>query len=101
MEFKWDPQKAAKNLRKHKVSFKKGATLFNDPLSATVPDPDHSDEEGRYIIVGISNRFRQLIVSFAEQGDRIRITPALACGASVSARELTRAERKAYEKETP
>jgi len=92
MEFKWNPKKAAKNLRKHHVSFKEAATVFSDPLSATVPDPDHSEEEDRYIIVGMSHRFRQLIVSFAEQGDCIRI---------ISARELTRAERKAYEEETP
>jgi uncharacterized DUF497 family protein len=91
MEFKWDPKKAAKNLRKHKVSFKEAATVFSDPLSATVPDPDHSEEENRYIIVGMANRFRQLIVSFAEQGDCIRI---------ISARELTRTERKTYEEET-
>jgi uncharacterized DUF497 family protein len=92
MEFKWDPQKAAKNLRKHKVSFKEAATVFSDPLSATVPDPDHSEEEDRYIIVGMSNRLRLLIVSFAEEGDDTRI---------ISARELTRGERKAYEEETP
>ena len=91
MEFKWDPKKAEKNLRKHKVSFKEAATVFSDPLSATVPDPDHSEEENRYIIVGMANRFRQLIVSFAEQGDCIRI---------ISARELTRTERKTYEEET-
>jgi uncharacterized DUF497 family protein len=92
MEFKWDPQKAAKNLRKHKVPFTEAATVFSDPLSATVHDPDHSEDEERYIIVGVSNRFRQLIVSFVEQGDHIRI---------ISARELTRAERKSYEEETP
>lgn len=91
MEFEWDPQKAAKNLRKHKVSFAEAATVFSDSLSATVPDPDHSDEEDRYIIVGKSMRFRLLIVAFAERDDRIRI---------ISARELTRAERKAYEQET-
>ncbi len=101
MEFKWDPRKAAKNLRKHHASFREAATVFSDPLSATVLDPDHSDEEDRYIIVGLSNRFRRLIVSFAEQGDTIRITPALACGASVSARQLTRSERQEYEEETP
>jgi len=92
MEFKWNPQKAAKNLRKHKVSFKEAATVFSDPLSATVPDPDHSEEEDRYIIVGMSNRLRLLIVSFAEEGDDIRI---------ISARELTRGERKAYEEKSP
>jgi len=91
MEFEWDPQKAAKNLRKHKVSFTEAATVFSDPLSVTVPDPDHSAEEDRHIIVGMSNRLRLLIVAFAERGDRIRI---------ISARELTRAEREAYEEET-
>lgn len=101
MEFKWDPRKAAKNLRKHHVSFKEAATVFSDSQSATAPDPDHSDEEDRYVIIGLSNRFRHLIVSFAEQGESIRITPALACGASVSARELTRGERQIYEEETP
>ncbi len=88
MEFEWDPQKAAKNLRKHKVSFTEAATVFDDPLSVTVVDPDHSAEEDRFIIVGQSYRRHLLIVSFAERGERIRI---------ISARELTPAERKAYE----
>ncbi|MEM4204274.1 MAG: BrnT family toxin [Candidatus Methanomethylicaceae archaeon] len=90
MEFEWDPQKAAKNLRKHKVPFTEAATVFDDPLSITVADPDHSAEEERFIIVGQSYRRRLLIVSFAERGDRIRI---------ISARELTRSERRAYEEE--
>jgi uncharacterized DUF497 family protein len=54
MEFEWDPQKAAKNLRKHKVTFNEAATVFDDPLSVTVTDPDHSAEEDRFIIVGQS-----------------------------------------------
>lgn len=90
MEFEWDPQKAAKNLRKHKVPFTEAATVFGDPLSVTVADPDHSMEEDRFIIVGQSYRRRLLILSLAERGDRIRI---------ISARELTRAERRAYEEE--
>ena len=90
MEFEWDPQKAAKNLRKHKVTFNEAATVFDDPLSVTVTDPDHSAEEDRFIIVGQSYRRRLLIVSFAERGDCIRI---------ISARELTPAERRAYEEE--
>jgi len=88
MEFEWDPQKAAKNLRKHKVSFTEAATVFDDPLSVTVVDPDHSAEEDRFIIVGQSYRRHLLIVSFAERGERIRI---------ISARELTPAERRTYE----
>jgi hypothetical protein len=54
----------------------------------TVPDPDHSLDENRFIIVGESHRGRLLIVSHVERGDRIRL---------VSARELTRAERSVYE----
>jgi uncharacterized DUF497 family protein len=77
-------------LRKHKVTFNEAATVFDDPLSVTVTDPDHSAEEDRFIIVGQSYRRRLLIVSFAERGDRIRI---------ISARELTPAERRAYEEE--
>ena len=88
MEFEWDPKKAALNLKRHGVSFQEAATVFGDPLSITVLDPDHSFEENRYIIVGQSHRGRLLIVSYTERGDRIRI---------ISARELTRQERKAYE----
>ena len=88
MEFEWDPQKAAKNQRKHSVSFSEAATVFNDPLSITVFDPDHSEEEDRHIIVGMSNRHRLLIVAFAERGTRIRI---------ISVRSLTHTERKTYE----
>lgn len=76
MEFEWDRHKAARNWRKHKVSFAEAATIFDDPLSVTVADPDHSEEEDRFIIVGQSYRGRLLIVSFAERGDRIRIISA-------------------------
>ena len=91
MEFEWDPKKAAKNLRKHEVSFDEAATVFGDPLGTTVPDPDHSLAENRYITVGMSRRRRLVIVAHTERGERIRI---------ISARALTRAEREAYEEET-
>ena len=52
MEFEWDPQKAARNWQKHKVHFSEAATVFADPLSVTVVDPDHSAEEDRFIIIG-------------------------------------------------
>jgi hypothetical protein len=90
MVFEWDPKKAAINLRRHGVSFQEAATVFSDPLSITVPDPDHSTEEDRYLIIGQSHSHRPLIVSHAEQDNRIRI---------ISARELTRTEREAYEEE--
>jgi uncharacterized protein len=88
MRFEWDPTKAARNLKDHKVSFNEAATVFGDPLGVTVPDPDHSDEEDRLIIVGLSYRSRLLIVSHTENEDVIRI---------ISARELTPREREQYE----
>ncbi len=90
MQFEWDPKKAAANLRKHAVSFAEAATVMADRLSMTFPDPDHSESEDRYITIGTSSRRRLLMVAHTERGDRIRI---------ISARELTRAEREAYEEE--
>jgi len=90
MDFEWNPRKAEVNLRKHDVSFNEAATIFGDELAITVADPDHSDNEDRFITIGWSNRHRLLIVSHTDRGDRIRI---------ISARELTRAERKVYEEE--
>ena len=91
MEFDWDPNKATRNLLRHNVSFGEAATVFSDPLSTTVPDPDHSLDEDRSITLGLSHRGRLLMVAHTERGERIRI---------ISARELTRAEREAYEEET-
>ena len=88
MEFEWDPIKAANNLQKHGVSFNEAASVFGDPFSITVPDPDHSLDEERFIIVGLSHLGRLLIVAHSEQGESIRL---------ISARELTSQERKAYE----
>ena len=88
MEFEWNPRKAAENFRAHKVSFNEAATVFGDSLSATASDPEHSVEERRYITIGLSNRGRLLMVAHAESRERIRI---------ISARTLTRSERKVYE----
>ena len=88
MQFEWSENKAASNLSKHGVSFEEAKTVFDDPLYVDFYDPDHSEDEERYLIVGQSNRGRLLIVSYTERGDSIRL---------ISARELTRAERSAYE----
>ncbi len=88
MQFEWSENKAASNLSKHGVSFKEAKTVFDDPLYVDFYDPDHSEDEERYLIVGESNRGRLLIVSYTERGDSIRL---------ISARELTRTEREAYE----
>ena len=91
VELEWDLKKAAKNLRKHKVSFTEAATVLADPLSVTVRDPDHSADEDRYITWGQSKRFRLVMVSHADRGERVRI---------VSARPMAPAEREAYEEQT-
>jgi len=73
MEFEWDDNKAAANLQKHGVSFPEAATAFADPLAAIFPDPDHSDDEEREILVGSSERGRLLVVSFTERPPNLRI----------------------------
>jgi len=90
MNFEWDPRKAEINLRKHGMSFAEAGSVFGDDLAITVPDPDHSKDENRYITIGWSNRRRLLMIAHTDCGERIRI---------ISARELTRSERKAYEEE--
>ncbi len=88
MEFEWDDDKAESNEHKHGVSFTEAETVFGDPLSLTGYDPDHSDEEDRYITMGTSVDQRLLVVSHTDRGDRVRI---------VSARVATRKERRDYE----
>lgn len=88
MQFEWDPAKAASNLRKHGVSFDEAATVFEDDLSLTGHDPDHSVGESRLITFGISSAGRLLVVSHTTRSNRIRI---------ISARPATRPERKLYE----
>jgi uncharacterized DUF497 family protein len=88
MQFEWDPEKAKRNYRKHRVSFEEAVTVFYDPLSATFDDPDHSVSEERLITIGFSSRGRLLVVSHAERGKASRI---------VSARRATAHERKKHE----
>jgi len=90
LQFDWDPEKAESNEKKHGVSFAEAATAFGDPLSLTVPDPDHSVGEARFILVGLTYRSRLVVVAHAEADDSIRI---------ISARPATAAERKFYEQE--
>ena len=88
MKFKWDPTKAAENLEKHGVDFREAATVFDDQLSTTFPDADHSEGEQRFLILGMSALGRILVVSHTDTGDTIRI---------ISARATTRRERRFYE----
>ena len=88
MRFEWDENKAVANLLKHNVSFEEAATVFGDPLSDTFDDPDHSAEERRFVIIGVSEKGRMLIVAHTDNGETVRI---------ISAREPTRGEREFYE----
>jgi uncharacterized protein len=76
LEFEWNAKKAKANETKHGISFVEAATVFADPLSLTIDDPDHSDKEDRFIIVGLSSAKRLLVVVHVERGDRIRIIGA-------------------------
>lgn len=88
IEFEWDPEKSESNLRKHGVSFLEAATAFGDPLSVTVSDPEHSIYEHRFVLFGRSDHGRLLAVVHAAEGITIRI---------ISARPVTRRERREYE----
>lgn len=90
LRFEWDPVKADKNLTKHGVSFVEATTAFGDALSLTIPDPDHSTREQRFLLLGRSLPGRLLVVSHTEMGDTIRI---------VSARRADRRERRTYEED--
>ncbi|HEO71583.1 MAG TPA: BrnT family toxin [Candidatus Hydrogenedentes bacterium] len=76
MRFDWDRKKARSNARKHGLSFEEGATVFYDPFSATFDDPDHSDDEGRFITVGYSSRNRLCVVVHTEREGTLRIISA-------------------------
>ena len=86
--FEWDEEKAKANLRKHGVGFDEAATVFADPFSLTIPDPDHSTEEQRYVDIGSSERERILVVVYVERDMKIRI---------ISCRKATPSERRLYE----
>jgi len=88
VEFEWDSKKAETNKRKHKVIFHEGASVFGDPLAITFTDPDHSEDEERYITFGLSIQRRLLGVSHAGRGNKTRI---------ISVRRMSRKERKIYE----
>ena len=88
MEFEWDAPKAATNLKKHGVSFDEAASVFLDQLAVSGPDPDHSVGESRYITFGMSSLGQLLAVSHTYRPGGIRI---------ISARRVTRSERKIYE----
>jgi len=90
VKFEWDASKAAANLRRHGVSFEEATTVFGDRFARTYEDPDHSDDELRELTFGFSAGGRPLVVSHCERVDRTRI---------ISARPMTRRERRQYEED--
>ena len=91
MIFEWDEKKDRANTKKHGVSFNEAVTVFRDPLSITVADPEHSEAEYRFLDIGMTDQGRLLVVSYTERSARIRI---------ISSRLALPMERKAYEEGT-
>lgn len=88
--FEWDANKEKSNISRHDVDFTEAESVFYDPLSVTVADPDHSIEEHRFIDIGMSDKNRVLVVVYTEREEKIRI---------ISVRKATPAERKDYEQQ--
>jgi hypothetical protein len=86
--FEWDPGKATQNARRHRVTFDEASTVFGDPLALLMPDPDHSEDEQRYLLLGMSAHPRLLVIAFSDRPPRTRL---------ISARRATRRERRRYE----
>ena len=89
LTFSWDDRKDRANLRKHGVSFKEAATAFADENARLKHDPDHSQDEDRFVLLGFSAKFRLLIVAHAYRQDETEIR-------IISARKAIRKERVQY-----
>jgi len=88
IKFEWNVEKEVGNFRKHGISFHEAQSAFNDNLSLTIPDADHSIGEERFLLLGISSARHLIVVAHTERGDIVRI---------ISARLATRNEQTAYE----
>ena len=89
LQFEWDPNKATSNERKHGVSFDEASTVFSDDHAILLDDPEHSDDEDRFLLLGLSSNLRTIVVCHAYRTaeDVIRL---------ISARKATRRERRDY-----
>ena len=86
--FEWDPKKATSNLKDHGVSFEEATSVFGDIVALNMLDPDHSEGEQRFVVLGMSDKSRLVVVSYSERPPRTRI---------ISARLATSHERRNYE----
>lgn len=91
MQLEWDVNKAELNRKNHGVSFDETATIFGDPLSFTIADPDHSQQEDRFVTIGLSELYDTLVVVHTDHGDTVRI---------INARRATAREKRTYEQGT-
>ena len=91
LTFEWDENKNRLNIKKHKVSFEEAVTVFYDENAILISDPDHSEEEGRFILLGLSQKTRMLVVChcYRQNEEIIRI---------FSARKATKQEEQVYER---
>jgi len=89
LRFTWDPAKDRLNQRKHRVAFVEAKTVFYDENALLIDDPDHSDEEDRFVLLGLSSSLRLLVVChcYQEEDEVIRI---------FSARKATSHEARSY-----
>ncbi|MRD48063.1 BrnT family toxin [Caenimonas koreensis DSM 17982] len=89
LKFEWDPRKAAANAKKHGVGFDEAKSVFSDERAKLIDDPDHSDEEDRFVLLGLSGVLRMLVVChcYRSEGNVIRI---------ISARKATAGESRLY-----
>ena len=91
LRFEWDPDKAGRNLHKHRLSFERAATAFEDEHSLTLPDPTHSIGEERFVLLGRTGHGRVVVVAFTERSEDIETVRI------ISARLADRGERQDYE----
>jgi uncharacterized protein len=89
LRFEWDARKAAANARKHGITFEEAQTVFVDEHAKLIDDPDHSQDEERFVVLGLSSQLRMLLVChcYRSDGDAIRI---------ISARRATPRESRSY-----
>jgi uncharacterized DUF497 family protein len=88
LTFEWDEAKDLANQKKHGIGFDEAKTVFGDPRSITIADEAHSDEEDRFVDIGLSSRGRVIVVCYTDRPPNIRI---------ISSRKATKTERNAYE----
>jgi uncharacterized protein len=89
LRFEWDERKAAANAKKHGVSFEEAKSVFVDERAKLIDDPDHSEDEERFVLLGLSSALRLLLVChcYRGEGNVIRI---------ISARKATTKESRSY-----